>query len=65
MEMGKMCKCGHHKLVSLAIILFGLAFLLEALGYMSMQTVNIVWPVIIIVLGFTKMCKCCSHSMLK
>jgi hypothetical protein len=65
MEGGKGCKCMHHKVVTWGIILFGLVFLLEALGYMSMQTTNIVWPIIVIVVGFTKMCKCDSRPMMK
>ncbi len=61
----KVCGCGHHKLVSWLIVLFGLVFLLGTFGYLSAYTVNIVWPIIVIVLGFMKMCKCCSHCMLK
>ncbi len=66
-NMGGMCKCGHHKMVSWLAVLFGLVFLLApgALNVLSQSTVNIVWPIIVIVLGFGKMCKCCSHSMLK
>lgn len=57
------CKCPHHKVVPGLVVLFGLAFLLEALGYMTMQTLKIVWPALVVLAGFTKWgssrCKCC------
>jgi hypothetical protein len=49
----------------LLVVVFGLVFLLGALGKMSMETVNVVWPVIVIIAGLKKMamgmgmCKCC------
>ncbi len=64
MEMqgnGGMCKCPHHKVTSGLVVLFGLAFLLQALNVLDAGTVAVVWPIIVIVLGLSKMCKCCSH----
>jgi energy-converting hydrogenase Eha subunit C len=58
----KHCKCPHHKVVPLAIILIGLAFLLQALNYLSVGAVAIIWPILIIIIGLMKltrgMCKC-------
>lgn len=58
------CDCLHHKIIPALIILFGLIFLLQGLGEISKEFVNIVWPVIVILGGLTKllkgMCKCCS-----
>ncbi|MDO8486117.1 MAG: hypothetical protein Q7S77_00220 [Candidatus Staskawiczbacteria bacterium] len=60
-----MCKCPHHKVVPVLIILFGLTFLLEALGVLTAGFAGIVWPIIIIAGGLMKwmtksgMCKCC------
>jgi hypothetical protein len=59
------CKCPHHKVVPVLIVLLGLAFLLEAWGTLSASAVNIIWPVIVILIGLMKignssgMCKCC------
>lgn len=60
---GNGCGCAHHKVMPLLMVVFGLVFLLGAMGQISMATVNIVWPIIVIVAGLKKMavgmCKCC------
>ncbi len=58
---GMVCKCHHHKIVPLAIILIGLSVLFTNLGYLSADTNAIVWPVLLIVIGVIKLgkCKCC------
>ena len=59
------CKCHHHKVMPLLIVLFGLAFLLGQWGALSWDSVNVIWPVLVIVAGLMKfteksgMCKCC------
>lgn len=55
------CKCTHHKVVPLCIALIGLAFLLLQLNILTSYAVGVVWPVLLIVIGVTKMikCKCC------
>jgi len=64
---GMKCSCPHHKAIPALVILFGLLFLLEALGSVSMRTVSIIWPLIVIVAGIMKWtakgCKCCSGGM--
>ncbi len=61
---GTKCKCMHHKMIPLAIVLIGLAFLLEAMNVLSASFVALAWPILLIVIGFMKMtkgtCKCCS-----
>ena len=61
MENEQCCKCTHHKLVPLCIALIGLAFLLLQLNVLAEATVGVVWPILLIVIGITKMakCKCC------
>jgi|GEM_PF-1052090 len=66
---GKMvCKCPHHSVVPLCIALIGLVFLLGALGVLTSGVVAIIWPVLLLVAGLTKlsskrgMCKCCSNT---
>ncbi|OGL66850.1 hypothetical protein A2753_00145 [Candidatus Uhrbacteria bacterium RIFCSPHIGHO2_01_FULL_47_11] len=46
-----MCKCPHHKVVPGLVVLFGLLFLLGALGMVSQQTVSIGWPILVILAG--------------
>lgn len=60
---GKVCACPHHKMLSLLTVVFGLVFLLGGLNVLTSQTVNIIWPILVIIAGGTKlfeeMCKCC------
>jgi len=57
------CKCPHHKMIPLLVVLFALLFLLKALGTFSEYTVSIVWPILLGAAGLMKMfeykCKCC------
>lgn len=61
--MKNMCKCPHHKVVPGLIILFGAVFLLGYWEVLSWNTVNTVWPILVIIGGFMKLtsnkCKCC------
>ena len=63
--MQNVCKCPHHKVVPVLVILFGLTFLLGAWGTFTASTVNTIWPVLVILAGAMKlidrsgMCKCC------
>ena len=63
--MENICKCSHHKVMPILVILFGLTFLLGTLGTLTSGFVNIAWPVIVIAGGLMKlmdksgMCKCC------
>lgn len=60
---GKMCNCPHHKIVPGLITLIGLAFLLQYFGVLSASTVDVIWPILLILIGLKKMssgvCKCC------
>lgn len=46
------------------VIVFGLLFLAKALGWVSTDTVNMVWPILVIVAGLGKLCPCknCAGS---
>ena len=63
MEEGKVCKCTHHKIVPICIILIGLLFLCGAMNIFTASFVSIAWPILLIVIGLVKMrgknCKCC------
>ena len=60
---GKKCGCMHHKMTPILVILVGVDFLLGTLGLLAPQAVQIIWPVLLIIGGITKMsegnCKCC------
>ena len=63
-ECGKpgVCQCGHHKIMPVLIILFGLTFFLQALGVLTAGATAIIWPIIIVLAGLAKlkggMCNC-------
>jgi hypothetical protein len=63
MEDKKVCKCTHHKVVPTCIALIGLVILLGGMNIFTAGAVNIMWPLLLIVIGLTKMmgpgCKCC------
>ena len=61
---GNVCKCSHHKTVTALVLVFGLLFLLNALGWLiSDRVLEIVWPILVIAAGLFEMtsgrCKCC------
>jgi len=59
------CKCPHHKVIPVLIILLGLTFLLEAWNIVTPAFAMTVWPILVIIAGIMKwtqkagMCKCC------
>ena len=57
------CKCFHHKMWGILVIVFGLLFLGEAFGWWSSRIVMVGWPLVIIAAGLFKLtehkCKCC------
>jgi len=61
MEDKKVCKCTHHKIVPVCIALIGLVILLGGMNVLTPGFVSFVWPLLLIVIGVTKMikCKCC------
>ncbi|MDO8655313.1 MAG: hypothetical protein Q7R48_02745 [bacterium] len=63
MNGDKTCGCVHHKAFPVLIVLFGLLFLLGEMNVVAASTVNLGWPILIILAGLVKlskgMCKCC------
>jgi len=57
------CKCPHHKMMPLLVVLFALSFLLKALGILTPGSVDIIWPILVGAAGLMKFnegkCKCC------
>ena len=62
-KQGGTCNCPHHKVVPISIMLIGLTFLLGAFGMLGAMAVNIIWPLLLIIIGGTKLggasCACC------
>ena len=59
---------GHHhkKVLGALIVLFGLDFLLGALGVLTPMAVAIIWPILVICLGIKMLMKCkCSQCETK
>ncbi len=60
------CGCPCHMMMGIFVILFGLTFLLGALGVISDHLVSIIWPCFVILAGLKKLaagkCKCCTKS---
>ncbi|MFA6100140.1 MAG: DUF5668 domain-containing protein [Patescibacteria group bacterium] len=56
------CKC--HSVVPVLIVLIGVTFLLQVFGVLSAYTANVIWPILLILIGLQKlaggMCKCCQ-----
>jgi len=61
---GGKCTCSHHKVMPVLVTVFGLVFLLGALNVFTADVVGIIWPILVIIGGLTKLmggnCKCCS-----
>ncbi len=57
------CGCWHHQAMGILLVLLGLTFLMGALNVIDGETVNVIWPVIVVIAGLKKlfagMCKCC------
>ena len=60
---GCSCKCPHHMVPALLVVVFGLLFLLGDYGVVSGQVVTVGWPILVVLAGVMKlggrMCKCC------
>lgn len=68
LEQNNKCSCSHHrfqhKRFDLALMVFGGAFLLANIGWISGDALNILWPLAILLPGLFgisgKFCKCCQ-----
>jgi len=58
----KKCHGGHHKAKACLFVVLGLTFLAQAIGIISWSVVNIIWPILLIIIGIKMMCKCHCKS---
>jgi uncharacterized membrane protein len=60
------CRCGHHKVIPILIILVGLEFLLAQVNVLTWGFVDVTWPILVIIVGCMKLfkgsCKCCGKK---
>lgn len=60
---GNVCRCPHHKVMPVAIMLIGVTFILANLGVVDGMFVAWAWPVLLIIAFLPKLggCKCCAR----
>jgi hypothetical protein len=62
----KACKCQHHKLVPLSLMVVGFVLLLESLGIFNINVGNVIIGLFIVVIGGSMLgsrtCGCCDKS---
>ena len=56
------CKCGHHKIAPVAVMLFGFSFLLVNINVLSWYDFGIIWPLLLIAAASGKLCRCCHQG---
>lgn len=59
------CRCSHHVIAPVLIILLGFVFLLQNLGIITTGLAAALWPAFLILIGLVKLvsgsCKCYEH----
>ena len=61
-EENKPKTCSHHKVMPWALVLIGIAALLADFNILTWSAFNIIWPILLIIVGIAKMCKCRSKA---
>ncbi|MDB5238950.1 MAG: hypothetical protein JWO00_285 [Candidatus Parcubacteria bacterium] len=54
------CSCQHHIVAPIAITLIGLIFLLGNFAVIDAAAVSTSWPILLMIIGLSKLCKCCG-----
>lgn len=59
------CRCLHHKVVPLSIMLIGVVFILQQAGVVDANFTSWAWPILITAIGIMKLsrgiCGCCGN----
>ncbi|MGC9605257.1 MAG: hypothetical protein ABSF56_00655 [Minisyncoccia bacterium] len=63
-EGPKVCKCPHHKVMPVAVVLIAVTVLLANFNVFSWYVADIIWPILLIVAVWPKLCrcKCCEEK---
>lgn len=56
------CFCHAGTWSGIGIVVFGLLFLLQNLGWLDTGIVGIVWPILVILAGLKFFCRCCRGN---
>lgn len=63
MQNMKSCRCPHHSMAGIFLVLIALTFFLGNYGIIEEHTASIIWPIFLGLLGlqkaFSRRCKCC------
>lgn len=54
------CSCHSGLWTGIGVVVFGLLFLLQGLGWLDGAIVAIIWPILVILAGLKFFCRCCS-----
>lgn len=69
MQNMKSCRCPHHSLTAIFLVLLGLTLVLGNAGVIAEHTASIIWPVFLALIGLQMLvgrrCKCCSKECCK
>jgi len=64
MEQGKVCRCGHHKVLPILAIILGLEFFFAEINVLTWAFVNVTWPILLVIAGVMGLmkgrCACCA-----
>ena len=58
---GGMCSCSHHKTFGWVILIIGVLYLLNDLGWWNVWVVNW-WTAVFVLVGLGMFCKCCDKG---
>lgn len=56
------CPCHSGLGTGIGVVVFGLLFLFQALGWLAAEIVAFVWPILVILGGLKFFCRCCRNS---
>lgn len=69
MQNMKSCRCPHHSLSAIFLVLLALTLVLGNAGVIAEHTASMIWPIFLALIGLqmlvTRRCKCCSKESCK
>src|SRR3989338_8353526 len=64
MQNMKSCRCPHHSLTAIFLVLLAITLILGNTGVIAEHTASIIWPIFLGLIGlqkaFERRCKCCN-----
>ena len=69
MQDMKSCRCPHHSMAAIFLVLIAITIFLGNFGVITEYTASLIWPVLVGLIGlqkaFGRRCKCCSSCETK